>query len=132
MSNLKITKSSGNVFIDLGFDAQEAEELLLESHLFHKLQDAVRDSGMTQVETARLLGTDQSKVSKILRGKISEFSMDRITSYLLKLCWDVRVEAFPAPAKAVRGRALTGEPKKRVKFQNEKGLLHRTSKSCWR
>lgn len=113
MSNLKITKSSGNVFIDLGFDAQEAEELLLKAHLFHHLQDAIRASNMTQMEVARLLGTDQSKVSKILRGKISEFSMDRITSYLLKLRWDVRLEVRPAPAKAIRGRVLVGAEKRR-------------------
>jgi predicted XRE-type DNA-binding protein len=113
MSKLKITKSSGNVFIDLGFDEQESEELLLKAHLFHHLQDAIRASHTTQIEVARLLGTDQSKVSKILRGKISEFSMDRITSYLLKLRCDVRVEVRPAPAKAVRGRVLVGLEKKR-------------------
>jgi predicted XRE-type DNA-binding protein len=112
MSRTKITKSSGNVFIDLGFNEQEAEELLLKAHLFHNLQDAIRESKMTQVEVARLLGTDQSKVSKILRGKMSEFSIDRITSYLLKLCWDVRVEAHPAPTKAIRGRVLTDVKKK--------------------
>jgi predicted XRE-type DNA-binding protein len=81
------------------------------SRLFHKLQDAIRASKMTQVDIARLLGTDQSKVSKILRGKMSDFSMDRITSYLLKLRWDVRIEAHPAPAKATRGRALFDRPK---------------------
>ena len=111
MSKLKITESSGNVFVDLGFDEQEAEELLLKAHLFHNLQDAIRASKMTQVDVARLLGTDQSKVSKILPGKMSDFSMDRITSYLLKLRWDVRVEAQPAPAKAMRGRALFDRPK---------------------
>jgi predicted XRE-type DNA-binding protein len=112
MSKLKSTKSSGNVFTDLGFDEQEAEELILKAHLFHNLQDAIRASKKTQVEVARLLGTDQAKVSKILRGKISEFSIDRITSYLLKLCWDVRVEAHPSPAKAVRGRVLLRSEKK--------------------
>jgi len=106
VSKLQITESSGNVFTDLGFDEQEAEELLLKSHLFHKLQDAVRASEMKQVDIACLLGTDQSKVSKILRGKMSDFSIDRITSYLLKLRWDVRIDAHPAPPKAIRGRVL--------------------------
>jgi predicted XRE-type DNA-binding protein len=120
MSKLKVTESSGNVFVDLGFDEQEAEELLLKAHLFHNLQDAIRASKMTQVDVARLLGTDQSKVSKILRGKMSDFSMDRITSYLLKLRWDVRVEAHPAPAKATRGRAL---------FDRSKTVSARSSKA---
>ena len=106
MSELKITKSSGNVFKDLGFDTQEAEELLLKSHLFHNLQDAIRASKLTQTEVAKILGTDQSKVSKILRGVMSEFSMDRITSYLLKLGWNIKIETSPAPNKAIRGRAI--------------------------
>lgn len=106
MGGVKITKSSGNVFNNLGFDAQESEELLLKSYLFHDLQDAVRASKMTQVEVAKILGTDQSKVSKILRGNMSEFSMDRITSYLLKLGWDIKIETRPAPNSAIRGRAI--------------------------
>ncbi len=56
-------------------------------------------------------GTDQSKVSKILRGKMSDFSIDRITSYLLKLRWDVRIDAHPAPSKAIRGRVLVDRNK---------------------
>ncbi len=106
MTRLKYTQGSDNIFVDLGFSEQEAEELLLKSHLFHKLQDAIRDSKTTQTEIARLLGTDQSKVSKILRGKMSDFSIDRITSYLLKLRWDLRIDASPAPAKAKRGRVV--------------------------
>lgn len=114
MSKLRITESSGNVFLDLGFDEQEAEELMLKARLFQSLQDAIRASRKPQVEIARLLGTDQSKVSKILRGKISEFSVDRITSYLLKLRWDVRIEAHPSPAKAIRGRVLFGSESRRT------------------
>ena len=114
MSKIEITKGSANVFLDLGFDAQEAEELLLKSHLFHRLQDAVRASKMTQVEVARLLGTDQSKVSRILRGKMSDFSVDRITSYLLRLRWDVHIEAHPAPAKALRGHVRLGTELKKA------------------
>jgi predicted XRE-type DNA-binding protein len=113
VSKIEITRGSVNVFLDLGFDAQEAEELLLKSHLFHRLQDAVRASKMTQVEVARLLGTDQSKVSRILRGKMSDFSVDRITSYLLRLRWDVHIEARPASAKATRGHVRLGTQSKR-------------------
>lgn len=109
MTKPKFTVGSGNVFVDLGFEEQEAEELLLKANLFQKLQDAVRATNMTQVEVASLLGTDQSKISKILCGKISDFSIDRITSYLLKLRWDVRVDAHPAPPKAKRGRVIVGD-----------------------
>ena len=116
---MRIKESSGNVFVDLGFDAQEAEELTLKAHLFHDLQDAINGCTLTQVEIARRLGTDQSKVSKILRGKMSDFSIDRITSYLLKLGWDIRIDAHPAPANAIRGRVLLGPEKKRNSPQSK-------------
>jgi predicted XRE-type DNA-binding protein len=124
----QVTTGSGNIFIDLGFDEQQAEELLLKSHLFHSLQDAIRHSKMTQVEVARLLGTDQSKVSLILRGKIADFSMDRITSYLLRLGWDLLIEVRRAPRKSVRGRAVLNAPNAPKKSRRSTGAKVPTKK----
>ncbi|HEY9776580.1 MAG TPA: helix-turn-helix transcriptional regulator [Planktothrix sp.] len=111
MSKLEIIESSGNVFRDLGFDEQESEELMIKSQLFHRLQDAIRGSKLTQVAAAKILGTDQSKVSKILRGQIADYSLDRITSYLLKLGWEVRVEACPPRKKTAKSAAGTSSRK---------------------
>ena len=38
-AKLKITNGSGNVFRDLGFDAEEAENLKLRSYLMMRIED---------------------------------------------------------------------------------------------
>lgn len=112
---MKITHGSGNVFIDLGFSDQEAAELTLRAKLFHCLQDAIRRSKLTQVQTAVKLGIDQPKVSNILRGKMSDFSIERITNYLLKLGYDIRIEAHPATNKTALRRITSSQRKASIR-----------------
>ncbi|MGH9550737.1 MAG: helix-turn-helix domain-containing protein [Terriglobales bacterium] len=106
--NDKWIEGSGNVFVDVGFDPPEAEMLLLKSYLLDKLQDAVAASNQTQVQLAKRLGTDQSKISKIKRGKITEFSLDRIIMYLIGLGWNVRVLLREEKDKSACGRTSLG------------------------
>ncbi|OGA43037.1 MAG: hypothetical protein A3G24_14770 [Betaproteobacteria bacterium RIFCSPLOWO2_12_FULL_62_13] len=49
---LKITRGSGNVFLDIGFSKAEAENLKLRSELMMRVEDFYRKSGMTQVQAA--------------------------------------------------------------------------------
>lgn len=99
---------SKNVFKDLGFEEEEAAGLKLRSYLFMALQDAVKSSeqnGMTQKQIAEAIGADQPKVSKILCGKFSEFSIERVTEYLQKLGYDIHICATPAP-KERQGKVI--------------------------
>ena len=94
----KIVKvDSKNVFSDLGFGEDEAAGLKLRSHLFMVLQQSIRNSKMNQAKIAEIIGADQPKVSKILNGNFSEFSIERITEYLQKLGYDIHVSATPCP-----------------------------------
>ena len=43
----------------------------------------VQAAGMSQTEAAEALGIDQPKVSKLLRGRLDEFSLDRLVSYAI-------------------------------------------------
>ena len=80
MSKLKITTSSGNVFTDLGFDAAEAELLRLRSALMIELGQHIASMNMTQTETARLLKTTQARVSRLVRGRFADFSLDSLVT----------------------------------------------------
>jgi predicted XRE-type DNA-binding protein len=80
----RLTKSSGNVFEDLGFDAWEAENLKLRAKLMRELEKLIRDSGLTQSDAAKLLGIQQSRVSDLVRGKIDRFSIDTLVTLLAK------------------------------------------------
>lgn len=71
---LKIERSSGNVFEDLGFSAGEAKNLQLRAQLMSKIRAVARD--MTQAEAAKRLGVTQPRLNDALRGKIDKFSGD--------------------------------------------------------
>jgi len=75
---LKITKSSGNVFIDLGFPPEEAAILAMRSELMCRLEILIRDKQWTQSEAAQVLGISQSRVSDLIREKFEKFSLDML------------------------------------------------------
>jgi len=75
---LKITKSCGNVFIDLGFPPEEAAILAMRSKLMCRLEILIRDMEWTQAEAAQVLGISQSRVSDLIRGKFEKFSLDML------------------------------------------------------
>jgi predicted XRE-type DNA-binding protein len=89
-SNLKVTPSSGNVFRDLGFSADEAEHLLIRADLLIQLQKAIASRGLTQAKAAKILRVTQPRVSDVLRGRIDLFSTDSIIDMLAHLGVHVR------------------------------------------
>jgi predicted XRE-type DNA-binding protein len=101
---------SSDVFADLGFNEEESAGLNLKSCLFISLQEVIKASKMTQAQVAEALGTDQPKVSKIMNGKLSEFSLERVLSYLQKLGFDIEVSVRPGAGAIVFGGATTSRP----------------------
>ncbi len=79
---MKVTRSSGNVFKDLGFPAEEAEHLRVRSTLMIHLQKVIEARGLRQVEAARLFGVTQPRVSNLMKGKIDLFSVDTLINML--------------------------------------------------
>lgn len=68
-------KKTRSVFQDL-YPEDQAAEMEMRSVLLHGLGRWLAESGMTQVELAKVLGITQSRVSDIKHGKISQFSLD--------------------------------------------------------
>lgn len=75
-----VTKSSGNVFLDLGFDKDEAALLQLRATLMSDLRKYVNDNDLTQEKAAALFGIAQSRVSDLMRGKWEKFSLEMLIS----------------------------------------------------
>ena len=82
MARKKVTESSGNVFLDLGFPPHEAEVMLLRATLAEALRQWMDREGLTQAEASKRLGIAQPRVSEITRGKVELLSLD----YLVGLC----------------------------------------------
>jgi len=80
-----ITPSSGNVFIDLGFDEAEAQVLTLRVDLMAQLEKQLKARKLTQVSAAQLLGVSQSRVSDLARGKVEKFSLDTLVEFAARL-----------------------------------------------
>ncbi len=79
---VKVIKSSGNVFVDLGFEGPEAENLRLRSELMIELKRIIHAQHLTQNQAAELLGIQQSRISDLVRGKIDRFSIDTLVKLL--------------------------------------------------
>ena len=95
-SNLKVTPSTGTVFRDLGFSADEAEHLLVRAELLIPLQKALASRGLTQAKAAKILRVTQPRVSDMLRGRIDLFSTDSLIDMLARLGVHVRLVLKPA------------------------------------
>jgi predicted XRE-type DNA-binding protein len=80
MKKEKITASSGNVFLDLGFPAEEATVLAMRSQLMCDLELLITAKGWTQAQAAKHLNIAQSRVSDLVRGKWDKFSLDMLIS----------------------------------------------------
>lgn len=94
---LKVSRSSGNVFRDLGFTSEEAEHLKIRSDLMIQLQKLISVRGLTQAQAAKILGVTQPRVSDLLRGRIDLFSTDAIIDMLAR--FGVRVKIVLKPSR---------------------------------
>ncbi len=98
--SMTLTESGGNVFDDLRVEG--AEEALAKAELAHAISTIIAKQRLTQGEAARRLGIDQPKVSALVRGRLTGFSIDRLLRFLVALDRDVEIVIKPKP----RGRAV--------------------------
>lgn len=84
----RMTKSSGNIFLDLGFPAHEASVMLLRAQLAEALRGWMDREHLTQAQAAKRLSIAQPRVSDIVRGKVELMSLD----YLVGLCAKAKVD----------------------------------------
>lgn len=87
------TVSSGNLFADLGLP--NAEERMAKVDLTVKIIQLIRKKKLTQIQAAKLLEIDQPKVSLLVQGKISGFSLERLLRFLNLLDQDVKITVTP-------------------------------------
>ena len=88
---IKMTRSSGNVFRDMGFSKAEAENLRLRSELMRRIDEFYRQSGMTQTAAAKELGLTQPRLNALLKGRLSQFSLDALVNIASEAGLNVRL-----------------------------------------
>jgi predicted XRE-type DNA-binding protein len=99
---IKIVQGSGNVFADIGLP--NPEERLAKADLAIRIASAIRARRLTQARAARILKIDQPKVSRLLRGRLSGFSTERLMHFLTLLGRDIEIVVKAAPRSRRQGR----------------------------
>ena len=99
---LAVTPGSGNVFADLGLP--DAGDRLAKAELARQIAATIRARGLTQTAAARLLGTDQPKISALTTGQLAGFSIERLAHWLTLLGKDVQIVVREKPAEQPAGR----------------------------
>src|SRR6266851_6964465 len=79
-----------NVWLQLGLP--NAEEHYLKAELVFRLDRAIGTLGLTQRAAARRIGATQPELSKILRGKFSEVSLERLMRFLAALGHQIEIK----------------------------------------
>ena len=98
---VRIERGSGNVFADL--ERPDADAHLLKAELVTRIDKIIRQRGLKQVEAAKILGLSQPDVSRLLRGRFREYSVERLLRLLTALGRDVNI-VIRRPSPQRRGR----------------------------
>jgi len=89
----KIDRGSGNVFQDLG--VAHPDRVLARAQIMFRIAQIIKERGLTQKKASKLLGIPQPKVSCLMNGKLSMFSMDYLFELLNALDRDVEIIIKP-------------------------------------
>ncbi|HEC90609.1 MAG TPA: XRE family transcriptional regulator [Alphaproteobacteria bacterium] len=99
---MKVTDGSGNIFADLGVDAPD--EMLAKAQLAHAIIGIIKHRHMIQVEAAKVLGTDQAKISALANGRLGGFSIERLIHFTKALDRDVEIRIRRKPRSRSKAR----------------------------
>ncbi len=100
---IKIEEGSGNVFTDLGFGEEEAKEELLKAELGAEIFRILKHRRLTQTKAARIMGVKQPEISRLKRGKFSNYSVERLMRFLERLNCEVSIHInWPGNQRATK------------------------------
>ena len=93
MSKRRHETGSRNTFNELG--VPKAGDHRIKAKLVFKIDTILKERGLKQVEAAGLIGIRQPDVSKMLRGELRQFSVERLLRFLVALDQDVEIVVKP-------------------------------------
>jgi predicted XRE-type DNA-binding protein len=101
---IPVKRGSGNVFADIGLP--DAEGRLLKAKIVALIGTLIREQGLTQTAAALKMGLKQPDVSRLLDGRVSGFSLERLLELLTALGQRVTVQSEPANENHTPGLRL--------------------------
>ena len=101
-SNPSYEISSGNVFADIGI--KDPADALAKAELARKIASIIKHRHLIQADAAQLLGIDQPNISRLLRGQLKDYSMERLLHFLLRLDRDIEIVILKRPRSRQQSR----------------------------
>ena len=92
---VKVTESSGNVFLDIGFSEEEAEYHQLRVDLALAIHRLLEELKLTPAKTEAHFGLDPSDVSRLKKMDFTDFTLERLLMILKKLNRNVEIHITP-------------------------------------
>ena len=89
---MQVTHGSGNAFEDVGFSPEAAANLKVRADLMLDLRQYIERRRWTQADAAAFFGETQPRISNLMKGEISRFSIDKLINMLARAGMRVRVK----------------------------------------
>jgi predicted XRE-type DNA-binding protein len=92
-----VTKAGDNIFLELGFDKEEANSLYAESQhainetkalkeqLMSEISQWIAENNFKQTEAAQILGVTRPRISDLVNKKVSKFTFDALLTMLSRI-----------------------------------------------
>ena len=94
----------GNIFDALGFSASEASALKIKAEILSAILERVRAEGYTQAQLVDILDEYQPSVSNLLKGRISQVSIEKLLRYAHHLYLQTSIAVRPIGEQSRRAR----------------------------
>lgn len=107
-SGIEYEESSGNVFADLWLP--NPEELMAKALLSMAIERTIEERDLSAASAAKLMKCTEAELSRVIRGDLRDFTMDRLFRFLNALGMDVRIEVTPKAADAAEAHVLVTPP----------------------
>jgi predicted XRE-type DNA-binding protein len=108
----------GNIFDALGFSASEASALKIKAEILSVILEHVRAKGYTQVQLVDILDEYQPSVGNVLKGRISQVSIEKLLRYADRLHLQASIAVRPIDGRSrrvrVRETAETRRPARKL------------------
>ena len=95
----------GNVFDALGFSRSEASALKVKAEILSAILEHIRAKSYTQAQLVDILDEYQPSVSNLLKGRISQVSIEKLLRYADRLRLQTSIAVRPVEARARRARS---------------------------
>ena len=98
MANSILTPASANIFEDLGFSPEEAEHLIIRADLMLSIRGRIENQNWTIEQAAIKYQTSADRIEALLNGKINDFTIEQLITWLRRSGMKIKLEVVPNAA----------------------------------